>query len=78
MKNRLINIKEEALNALSSVTDEKELNDLRVKYLGKKGVITLSLKRVGSLSSEERPEFGRQVNEVKKFWKRVLRRKRMN
>ena len=67
MKNRLINIKEEALNALSSVTDEKELNDLRVKYLGKKGVITLSLKRVGSLSSEERPEFGRQVNEVKKI-----------
>ncbi len=62
MKNRLINIKEEALNALSSVTDEKELNDLRVKYLGKKGVITLSLKRVGSLSSEERPEFCSKFN----------------
>ena len=67
MNNRLINIKEEALNLLSSVKDEKDLNDLRVKYLGKKGVITLSLKKVGSLSSEERPEFGRQVNEVKKI-----------
>ena len=76
MKNRLINIKEEALNALSSVTDEKELNDLRVKYLGKKGVITLSLKRVGSLSSEERPEFGRQVNEVKKFLEEGIKAKK--
>ena len=76
MKNRLINIKEEALNALSSVTDEKELNDLRVKYLGKKGVITLSLKKVGSLSSEERPEFGRQVNEVKKFLEEGIKAKK--
>ena len=76
MKNRLINIKEEALNALSSVTDEKELNDLRVKYLGKKGVITLSLKKVGSLSSEERPEFGRQVNEVKKILEEGIKAKK--
>jgi len=76
MKNRLINIKEEALNVLSSVTDEKELNDLRVKYLGKKGVITLSLKKVGSLSSEERPEFGRQVNEVKKFLEEGIKAKK--
>ena len=76
MKNRLINIKEEVLNVLSSVTDEKELNDLRVKYLGKKGVITLSLKKVGSLSSEERPEFGRQVNEVKKFLEEGIKAKK--
>jgi len=76
MKNRLINIKEEALNVLSSVTDEKELNDLRVKYLGKKGVITLSLKKVGSLSSEERPEFGRQVNEVKKTLEEGIKAKK--
>lgn len=76
MKNRLINIKEEVLNVLSSVTDEKELNDLRVKYLGKKGVITLSLKRVGSLSSEERPEFGRQVNEVKKILEEGIKAKK--
>ena len=76
MKNRLINIKEEALNVLSSVTDEKELNDLRVKYLGKKGVITLSLKKVGSLSSEERPEFGRQVNEVKKILEEGIKAKK--
>ncbi|MDP7555099.1 MAG: phenylalanine--tRNA ligase subunit alpha, partial [Nitrospinota bacterium] len=76
MKNRLINIKEEVLNVLSSVTDEKELNDLRVKYLGKKGVITLSLKKVGSLSSEERPEFGRQVNEVKKILEEGIKAKK--
>jgi phenylalanyl-tRNA synthetase alpha chain len=67
MKNRLIELKEEVQNALISVSDEKELNDIRSKYLGKKGSITLSLKKVGSLSPAERPEFGRQVNEIKKI-----------
>ena len=76
MINQLINIKEEALNVLSSVKDEKELNDLRIKYFGKKGVITLSLKKVGSLSSEERPEFGRQVNEVKKIVEEGIKAKK--
>ena len=76
MKNQLIEIKKEALNVLSSVKDEKELNDLRVKYLGKKGVITLSLKKVGSLSSEERPEFGRQVNEVKNILEEGIKAKK--
>ncbi len=76
MKNQLNNIKEEALVVLSSVTDEKELNDLRVKYLGKKGIITLSLKKVSSLSSEERPEFGRQFNEVKKILEEGIKAKK--
>ncbi|MDP6625369.1 MAG: phenylalanine--tRNA ligase subunit alpha [Nitrospinota bacterium] len=67
MKNRLIELKEEVQNALISVSDEKELNDIRSKYLGKKGSITLSLKKVGHLSPAERPEFGRQVNEIKKI-----------
>jgi phenylalanyl-tRNA synthetase alpha chain len=67
MKNRLIELKEEVQNALISVSDEKELNDIRSKYLGKKGSITLSLKKVGSISPAERPEFGRQVNEIKKI-----------
>ena len=67
MKNQLIELKEEVQNALKSVSDEKELNDIRSKYLGKKGSITLSLKKVGSISPAERPEFGRQVNEIKKI-----------
>ena len=67
MKNQLIDLKEEVQNALKSVSDEKELNDIRSKYLGKKGSITLSLKKVGHLSPAERPEFGRQVNEIKKI-----------
>ena len=76
MKNQLIEIKKEALSALTSVTDEKELNDLRVKYLGKKGTINLSLKKVGDLTPEERPEFGRQVNETKKIVEEGIRAKK--
>ena len=42
-----------------------ELNDLRVKYLGKNGVITNILKSLGKVPKEERPEIGKLVNDVK-------------
>ncbi len=67
MKDKLIEVKEEALNALTNLANEKELNELRIKYLGKKGAITLFLKKVGNLLPEERPKFGQLVNEVKKI-----------
>lgn len=76
MKDQLIEIKKEILNALPSVIDEKELNELRIKYLGKKGSITLLLKKLVALSPEERPEFGRQVNEVKKIVENGIRAKK--
>ena len=41
------------------------LEDLRVRYLGKKGVVTEQLKLLGSLPPEERPAFGKRVNDVK-------------
>lgn len=41
------------------------LEDLRVRYLGKKGLVTERLKLLGTLSSEERPAFGKLVNDVK-------------
>jgi phenylalanyl-tRNA synthetase alpha chain len=69
MKDQLNNLKIEALKDLENVDDEKQLNDLRIKYLGKKGLITLSLKKVGTLSPEERPEFGQLVNKIKNILK---------
>ena len=41
------------------------LNDVRVKYLGKKGELTAVLRTMGSLSAEERPVIGSIVNEVR-------------
>ena len=39
-----------------------QLNDIRVKYLGKKGEITMLMKQMGSLEPEQRPAFGQAVN----------------
>ncbi len=76
MKEKLIEIKEKVLHALASASDEKELNDIRVKHLGKKGSVTLILKKLGSIPPEERPEFGRQVNEVKQAVEEAIKAKK--
>ena len=65
MKEMLKKIKEEAMNALSGVTGQSELEELRVKYLGKKGELTAILKQMGKLSAEERPQMGQMANEVR-------------
>ena len=62
---RVKNLKEEIIEKLKEVTTLKELNDLRVKYLGKKGELTGLLRGMGSLSPEERPKMGALVNSAK-------------
>ncbi len=58
MKNKLEEIRIQALNAVSEASDLSVLETLRVKYLGKKGELTAVLKQMGSLSAEERPVIG--------------------
>jgi len=65
MKEKLQQIKTEALAALSGVGIGAELESLRVKYLGKKGEITAILKQMGALSAEERPVIGQLANEIR-------------
>ncbi|WP_423230751.1 phenylalanine--tRNA ligase subunit alpha [Alkalibaculum bacchi] len=54
-----------ALGDIQSVNTLKELEEIRVKYLGKKGELTNILKGMGSLSKEERPVIGKVANEVR-------------
>ncbi len=65
MKQALENIKISAIEALKSCQDTKELDNLRVKYLGKKGELTAILKQMGGLSAEERPLVGQLANSVR-------------
>lgn len=65
MKERLEALKQEALEQLGNVADAAQLNDLRVKYLGKKGALTEILRGMGGLSAEERPVIGQVANEVR-------------
>ena len=65
MKERLAKIRAEALSAFEGVKDPAALDELRVRYLGKKGELTAVLKQMGKLSAEERPAMGQMANEVR-------------
>jgi phenylalanyl-tRNA synthetase alpha chain len=65
MKERLLALKEEALQELHEVANAQQLNDLKVKYLGKKGPLTEILRGMGALSAEERPIIGQVANDVR-------------
>ncbi len=65
MKEQLAKIRAEALSAFESVKDSAALDELRVRYLGKKGELTAVLKQMGRLSAEERPAMGQLANEVR-------------
>lgn len=66
MQEQLMSIKENAFNELKDAINSAKLEEIRVKYLGKKGELTTILRSMGGLSKEERPVVGKLVNEVKK------------
>lgn len=65
MQEKLLAIKEAAFNEISSAENSGTLEEIRVKYLGKKGELTTILRGMGSLTPEERPVVGKLVNEAK-------------
>ena len=65
MKEEILKIKENSLQDIKKCEDLKQLTDVKVKYLGKKGELTALLRGMGSLSAEERPIIGGLVNELR-------------
>lgn len=65
MKEQLNNIRFQAEKELMQITSIQELENIRVKYLGKKGELTSVLRGMGALSAEERPVIGQLANDVR-------------
>ncbi len=65
MKETILKIKEDAKQEIKKAEDLQSLNDVRVKYLGKKGELTVVLRGMGALTPEERPVVGSLVNEAR-------------
>ena len=65
MKQQLEQILASAQKELSECGDLKVMEELRVKFLGKKGELTAILKQMGGLSAEERPVIGQLANKVR-------------
>ena len=66
MQNDIHSIGDYAREEISKAGTLKDVHDLKVKYLGKKGILTQQLKSLKSLPKEERPAFGNTLNEIKK------------
>ena len=65
MKDKLNKIEEVALQDAAGAASEVELQQIRARYLGKKGEITAVMKGMGQLTAEERPQIGALANQVK-------------
>ena len=76
MKEQLKAIAEAAKLSVEACTDKNQIEEIRVKYLGKKGELTAILKQMGSLSAEERPIMGQLVNEAKQELEELITAKR--
>ena len=61
----LENVEKEASLEIDSCEDLDQLNETRVKYLGKKGLIQGFMSKMRDLTNEERPKFGALVNKIK-------------
>ncbi len=59
-------IGEDALAALKKVTDPAALEEFRIKYLSRKGIVTLMLSQIGQFSAELKPAAGQLANKIKK------------
>lgn len=73
MKVKLEAIKDKAVQEINACTELKELENFRVKFLGKKGELTAILRSMGNLSSEERPVMGKMVNDTKGYLESLLK-----
>ena len=76
MKEKLEQIKAEAIAQIQSSDVPEKLNDVRVKFLGKKGELTAVLKGMKDVPAEERPKVGQLVNETRAAIEAVLEESR--
>ena len=65
MKEMLEALREASQKAIEEAVDMEALENLRIRYLGKKGELTAILKQMGRLSAEERPVIGQLANQVR-------------
>jgi phenylalanyl-tRNA synthetase alpha chain len=65
MEQELRQLEAEAEEKLSTLENLKDLDEVRVRYLGRKGLFTSLLRQLGQVSAEDRPRLGKLANEIK-------------
>ena len=65
MENNLDQIHQQALKELKGAETVAEIEDISIRYLGRKGILTQFLRNISKLPSEHRPAAGKKANEIK-------------
>ncbi|CAL4042204.1 Phenylalanine--tRNA ligase alpha subunit [Buchnera aphidicola (Phyllaphis fagi)] len=73
-KNKFIQIFKKAIDIIENIND---LEALRVQYLGKKGHIQLEINKLKGISSENRKDFGKLINDIKKYIQKEIKIKKL-
>jgi len=73
---KLESVKENFSKEISSIRDENELENIRIKFLGRKGELSSYFSLMGKISAEERPIIGKQLNILKKYFQETIDQKK--
>jgi len=65
MENKIKSIIDSAKNEIASAETQKDLNDIKVAYLGKSGTVSLLMRELKNVSNDQKPAFGKMVNEAR-------------
>ncbi len=65
MENSIEQIRDEAVAELKAASDSENINNLSLRYLGRKGIVTQFLRNISKLPAEVRPAAGKRANEIK-------------
>lgn len=77
METELMTIKNNAVSLILDAGSEKELEEIKLQFLGKNGTLTLAMKEMAKLPNEKRPEMGQLANEVKQIIEEAINNSRV-
>lgn len=75
MLDKIRAIEAEADSRIKSVVDSKTLDEVRIKYLGRKGLLACLMGQIASLPPEDKPKFGQELNSLKRRLEDSIRTK---
>ena len=76
MQDDILKLQQKAAEAIAKTNDIRVLEDIRVEYLGKKGLLTDILKGLASLPASEKPKVGQWINDAKREISELIQEKK--
>lgn len=77
MKNTIVEIEREAVDHIEQSSNSVELEQVSIKYLGRKGILTTFLRNISSLPVEERPDAGKNANILKTKLEKAIKERQI-